>query len=375
MSTRLLTVELGSRSYPIRIGSQLLANPDSYAQLLGRKVLLLTDSNVARHYLEPVRGALNIDGPRTLVVEAGEPQKNWDQAARVLDWMLAERLGRDGALVALGGGVVGDLGGFCAAIYQRGIDFVQVPTTLLAQVDSSVGGKTGVNHARGKNLIGAFHQPVAVIADTDTLATLPPRELRAGLAEVIKYGLLDDFTLFAWLEKNLERILALDAQFVGEAVERCCAIKARIVGLDEREHMAGGPRALLNLGHTFGHAIETFTGYTQWLHGEAVGTGMCMAADLSHRMGWIRATELERATRLIGLAGLPTAAPPGMTPGQFRELMVLDKKSRSGQLRLVLLRAIGEAVLTSDIDDAALQATLEKFCTPAPAAPGPAAGA
>ncbi|MGQ0698780.1 MAG: 3-dehydroquinate synthase [Panacagrimonas sp.] len=367
MSTRILTVELGSRSYSIRIGSGLLADAASYPQLRGRKILLLTDSNVAQHYLEPVSAALKLSADQTLVLEAGESQKSWDQAGKVLDWMLAARLGRDSALVALGGGVIGDLAGFCASIYQRGIDFVQVPTTLLAQVDSSVGGKTAVNHPRGKNLIGAFHQPVAVIADTDTLATLPPRELRAGLAEVIKYGLLADTALFTWLDRNLDRILALEPQFIGETVERCCDIKARIVGLDERESLAGGPRALLNLGHTFGHAMETFTGYSEWLHGEAVAAGMCMAVDLSHRMGWIKAVELERATRLIGRVGLPTTPPVGMTPEKFRELMGLDKKVKNGKLRLVLLRNIGEAVLTSDIDDAALQATLEKFCGAGPA--------
>ncbi|MGQ0531055.1 MAG: 3-dehydroquinate synthase, partial [Panacagrimonas sp.] len=293
-------------------------------------------------------------------------QKTWDQAGKVLDWMLQARLGRDAALIALGGGVIGDLAGFCASVYQRGIDFVQLPTTLLAQVDSSVGGKTAVNHPRGKNLLGAFHQPIAVIADTDTLATLPPRELRAGLAEVIKYGLLADPILFGWLEKNLDRILALEPQFIAETIERCCAIKARIVGLDERESVAGGPRALLNLGHTFGHAVETFTGYSEWLHGEAVAAGMCMAADLSHRMGWIKATELERATRLIGRAGLPTTPPPGMTPQGFRELMGLDKKVKAGKLRLVLLRSIGEAVLTADFDEPLLQATLQKFCDAGP---------
>jgi 3-dehydroquinate synthase len=367
MTTRILNVELGSRSYPIRIGSRLLRDPVSYQLLRGRRAMLLTDENVAERHLEDVLTALKLPREQALVLKPGEPQKSWEQAGQVLDWMLAERLGRDGALVALGGGVIGDLAGFCAAVYQRGIDFVQLPTTLLAQVDSSVGGKTAVNHTRGKNLIGAFHQPIAVIADTDTLSTLPPRELRAGLAEVIKYGLLADPILFGWLEKNLDRILALEPQFIAETIERCCAIKARIVGLDERESVAGGPRALLNLGHTFGHAIETYTGYNEWLHGEAVATGMCMAADLSHRLGWIKAVELERATRLIGRVGLPTSTPDGMTPSTFRELMGLDKKVKAGKLRLVLLRSIGEAVLSSDFEEAALQATLEKFCSAGPA--------
>lgn len=366
MSTRVLTVELGPRSYPIRIGNRLLQDSVSYQLLRGRRAMLLTDANVARHHLQTVSESLKIPADQVLILDPGETQKTWEVAGRVLDWMLNAGLGRDGALVALGGGVIGDLAGFCASVYQRGIDFVQIPTTLLAQVDSSVGGKTAVNHPRGKNLIGAFHQPIAVIADTHTLSTLPPREMRAGLAEVIKYGLLADPILFGWLEKNLDRILALEPQFVAETIERCCAIKARIVGLDERENVAGGPRALLNLGHTFGHAIETFIGYGEWLHGEAVAAGMCMAADLSHRLGWIKAQELDRATRLLGRVGLPTSPPEGMNPAGFRELMGLDKKVKAGKLRLVLLRSIGEAVLTTDFDEAALHATLDKFCSAGP---------
>ena len=366
-TSRILNVELGNRSYQIRIGSSLLADPASYQALRGRRAMLVTDRNVADHHLAAVMGALKLSDDQALILEPGEGQKTWDEAGRVLDWMLAGKLGRDAALIALGGGVIGDLAGFCASVYQRGIDFVQVPTTLLAQVDSSVGGKTAVNHPRGKNLLGAFHQPIAVVADTEVLATLPPRELRAGLAEVIKYGLLADPIMFSWLEKNLDRILSLEPQFVAETIERCCAIKARIVGLDERESVSGGPRALLNLGHTFGHAIETFSGYGEWLHGEAVATGMCMAADLSHRMGWIKAVELDRATRLIGRVGLPTQPPVGMQPGDFHRIMGLDKKVKGGKLRLVLLRSIGEAVLTGDFDETALNATLEKFCSAGPA--------
>mgnify|MGYP003627763157 FL=1 len=367
MNIRILNVELGNRSYPIRIGSGLLHEPLNYQILRGRRAMLLTDKNVAEHHLDKALAALKLQPEQALILEPGEPQKTWNQAGDVLDWMLAAGLGRDGVLIGLGGGVIGDLAGFCAAVYQRGIDFVQLPTTLLAQVDSSVGGKTAVNHARGKNLLGAFHQPIAVIADTDTLGTLPDREVRAGLAEVIKYGLIADPILFGWLEKNLDRILALEPQFIAETIERCCAIKARIVGLDERESVAGGPRSLLNLGHTFGHAIETHTGYTEWLHGEAVAAGICMAADLSHRMGWIKPLELERATRLLGRVGLPTTPAEGMTPQIFHELMGLDKKVQSGKLRLVLMRSIGEAVLTPDFDPAALEATLEKFCSAGPA--------
>lgn len=371
-TSRILNVELGTRSYQIRIGSGLLADAASYQALRGRRAMLLTDRHVADHHLAAVQTALRLADEQCLILEPGESQKSWDQAGRVLDWMLSARLGRDAALIALGGGVIGDLAGFCAAVYQRGIDFVQIPTTLLAQVDSSVGGKTAVNHERGKNLIGAFHQPIAVIADTQALSTLPPRELRAGLAEVIKYGLLADPIMFGWLEKNLDRILALEPQFVAETIERCCAIKARIVGLDERESVSGGPRALLNLGHTFGHAIETFSGYGEWLHGEAVATGMCMAADLSHRMGWIKAIELDRATRLLGRVGLPTLPPEGMQPADFHRIMGLDKKVKGGKLRLVLLRSIGEAVLSADFDEAALEATLGKFCGAGPGGAGPA---
>ena len=278
------------------------------------------------------------------------------------------RLPRDGILIALGGGVIGDLSGFVASIYQRGVAFVQIPTTLLAQVDSSVGGKTGVNHAFGKNLIGTFHQPSAVIADTDTLRTLPARELAAGLAEVIKCGLLGDAALFARLERDLDAVLALDPGSIGEAIERCCALKARIVALDERESIAGGPRALLNLGHTFGHAVETFTQYHSWLHGEAVGLGLCMAADLSMRLGWITEEDAARCTALIRRAGLPVRPPAGMTAEDFRVLMSRDKKVVAGKLRLVLLRAIGESTTTADFDPAALEATLEHFCSTPPAA-------
>lgn len=309
--------------------------------------------------------ALGLDRSQVFTLPTGETQKTWSNAERVLDWLLAGRLPRDGVLIALGGGVVGDLTGFVASIYQRGIDFVQLPTTLLSQVDSSVGGKTGVNHARGKNLIGAFHQPSAVFADTDTLKTLPPRELSAGLAEVIKCGLLGDAALFARLERDIDAILAFDAGSLGEAIERCCRLKARIVALDERESIAGGPRTLLNLGHTFGHAVETYTKYESWLHGEAVGLGLCMAADLSARLGWIPTEDAARCIALVERARLPIRSPAGMTPEDFRTLMGRDKKVAAGRLRLVLLRAIGESITTADFDPAALDATLAQFCAPA----------
>jgi len=323
---------------------------------------VLTDSNVANHYLIPCLSALQIGTENALVLPAGEATKSWQSAERVLDWLLAANLPRDAVLIALGGGVIGDLAGFCAAIYQRGIDFVQVPTTLLAQVDSSVGGKTGINHARGKNLIGAFHQPVAVVADTDTLKTLPARELKAGLAEVIKSAMLGDAALFRRLERDLDLLLGLDPDRIVDAIERCCRLKARIVGIDERERLSGGPRALLNLGHTFGHAIETFTRYESWLHGEAVAVGLCMAADLSMRTGAMTEKDAGRCTALVQRTGLPTRPPPGMTADDFLRLMSRDKKVVGGQLRLVLLHGIGEAQLSADFDPGLLQQTLEHFC-------------
>lgn len=366
MSRRRLPVALGERAYDIHIGRGLLADPASWAAIAGRRRVLVTDAHVAGLHLPAVMGALDLGEEDRLIVEAGEPTKNWDTAEQVLDWMLSKRLARDAVLIALGGGVIGDLAGFCAAIYQRGIDFVQVPTTLLAMVDSSVGGKTGVNHPRGKNLIGAFHQPRAVIADLDSLKTLPRRELSAGVAEVIKYGMLGDRAFFAELEQGaLSALMALEGETPAAVVERCCALKARIVGLDEREVVAGGPRALLNLGHTFGHAVETFAGYGTWLHGEAVGLGLVMAADLSARLGWISAADAERCAALVAAAGLPLRPPAGMTPADFRRLMAGDKKVAGGRLRLVLLRALGEAVLTADFDDAALETCLRHFCHPA----------
>ncbi|WP_295685477.1 3-dehydroquinate synthase [uncultured Nevskia sp.] len=365
---RLLSVELGERSYPLAIGAGLLADPESYAELRGKTLRIVTDANVAARYLDPVLDALNLTREHAFVLPAGELQKTWANAEQVLDWLLASRIARDGVLIALGGGVIGDLTGFVASIYQRGIAFVQMPTTLLSQVDSSVGGKTGVNHARGKNLIGAFHQPIAVFADTDTLNTLPPRELSAGLAEVIKCGMLGDAALFARLERDLDAILGLDPNAVAEAVERCCKLKARIVALDERESLAGGPRTLLNLGHTFGHAVETFTRYETWLHGEAVGLGLAMAADMSMRLGWLKPEDAERCLKLIERAKLPVRPPAAMTPDDFRSLMARDKKVAAGKLRLVLMRAIGEAATTADFDVAALDATLDHFCTPSDAA-------
>lgn len=359
---RLLKVELGDRSYGLSIGAGLLGDPDTYADLRGKTLRVVTDANVAACYLDPVLDALGLTREHAFILPAGELQKTWANAEEVLDWLLGQRIARDGILIALGGGVIGDLTGFVASIYQRGIAFVQMPTTLLSQVDSSVGGKTGVNHARGKNLIGAFHQPIAVFADTDTLNTLPPRELSAGLAEVIKCAMLGDAGLFARLERDIDALLGLDAVALAEAIERCCALKARIVALDERESLAGGPRTLLNLGHTFGHAVETFTRYETWLHGEAVGLGLAMAADMSMRLGWLKPEDAERCIRLIERARLPIRPPAGMTPDDFRSLMARDKKVAAGKLRLVLMRALGEAATTADFDVTALDATLAHFC-------------
>jgi len=358
---RKLIVELGARPYDIHIGSSMVAQTLSLTSLQGRRLKVLTDANLAASHLPALLAALNLQAADALILPAGEPSKTWHSAEQVLDWMLGQKLARDAVLLAFGGGVMGDLSGFCAAIYQRGIDFVQVPTTLLAMVDSSVGGKTGVNHARGKNLIGAFHQPRAVIADLALLKTLPRRELSAGAAEVIKYGMLADAGFFATLEDGgIDRLMALEPETSATVVERCCALKAQIVAEDEFE--TTGRRALLNLGHTFGHAVETYTGYTEWLHGEAVGLGLVMAADLSARLGWISMAEAARCQALVARAGLPTTPPAGMTPQDFRRLMAGDKKVAAGQLRLVLLKQLGEAVLTADFDDSKLAETLAHFC-------------
>lgn len=354
-----LQVELGARSYPIAIGPGLLTDAHQYQRCAQRPCWVLSDSNVAPLYLEPLCQVLNLQAQATTVLPAGEGTKTLASVEQMLDELMQARFPRDGILVALGGGVVGDLTGFVAAVYQRGIDFVQVPTTLLAQVDSSVGGKTGVNHPLGKNMIGAFHQPLQVLADTDTLKTLPPREFSAGMAEVIKYGLLGDAEFFAWLEHNMDALRALEAAPLACAIQRCCAMKADIVAQDERE---SGCRAWLNLGHTFGHAIETWTGYGSWLHGEAVAVGLCMAADLSVRCGGVPASAVARCHALLQRAGLPTAPPPGMQPADFRELMMHDKKVAGGRLRLILLQALGEAVITADFDQDMLTATLAHYC-------------
>ena len=350
-----LNVELGTRSYPILIATGLLGQPDVLRQQLpAGDLLIVTNTTVASLYLPALKASLGARRVVEVVLPDGEAHKTLGNAARVLDVLVANRFARDCAVLALGGGVVGDLAGFVAACYQRGVDFVQVPTTLLAQVDSAVGGKTAVNHPGGKNLIGAFHQPVLVVIDTQTLRTLPPRELRAGLAEVIKYGLIYDAGLFGWLEAHLGELLAGDPQALAHIIRRSCEIKAAVVGRDEREH---GERALLNLGHTFGHAIESATAYTEYLHGEAVGAGLIMAAAMSSECGLLPLAESERVRRLIERTGLPTHI-PAVSAAAALAHMRIDKKVLAGQLRLVLLRRIGEACVSADYPDAALSRTL-----------------
>ena len=347
---RKLEVALGERSYPIYIGGGLLSSGIGAEHVVTDRALLVSNETVAPLYAD--RLALpGIDVQRVILPD-GERYKRLETCERVYDALIEGRFDRSATIVALGGGVIGDLAGFCAATYQRGVGYIQIPTTLLAQVDSSVGGKTGVNHPKGKNMIGAFHQPRAVIADTDVLATLPNRELAAGLAEVVKYGLIRDRPFFDWLEA--EALLRRDPEALAHAVAESCRNKAAVVAADERE---AGERALLNLGHTFGHAIETYTGYSSWLHGEAVAVGLCMAARMSVELGWLAESEWERTRRLLERFGLPTEPPP-IPEAQFRELMSVDKKSRGGRLRLVLLQGVGDAVVTADFDPAALDRTL-----------------
>lgn len=340
-----LTVNLAERSYPILIGSGLLGQSgllDKY--LRGRNVLVVTNTVVAPVYLEPLKAVLTGRNIETVVLPDGEANKTMATLQLVLDHLVEAKFGRDCTVISLGGGVAGDIGGFAAAIYQRGVDFIQVPTTLLAQIDSSVGGKTGVNHPGGKNLLGAFHQPRCVLADTDTLKTLPDRELSAGLAEVVKYGLIQDAGFFAWLEEQAESLMQRQQAALHHAIHRSCAAKAEIVAADEREE---GQRALLNLGHTFGHAIERSAGYGEWLHGEAVAAGMCMAARFSARIGWLPAEAVPRIEQLLKRLGLPVK-PPRVDPREFFAAMTMDKKVRAGEIRLVLLKAIGQAVITAD---------------------------
>lgn len=350
-----LQVSLAERSYPILIGQSLLTKADLLGRhLQARDLLLVSNTTVAPLYAERVRVGLADRRIVDLRLPDGEQYKTLEYVSRVLDVLVANRFGRDALVLALGGGVVGDLAGFAAACYQRGVAFAQLPTTLLAQVDSSVGGKTGVNHTGGKNLIGAFHQPSVVFADTTTLRTLPPRELRAGLAEVVKYGLVFDLSFLDWIEANVDRLLALEDAALAHAIYRSCELKADVVRRDERE---AGDRALLNLGHTFGHAIETATGYTEWLHGEAVAAGMVVAADMSSRLGLLPLADVQRVRELLQRIGLPVDAPKFGASRAF-DYMRMDKKVQSGRIRLVLLEQLGKARFTADYADDALHSTL-----------------
>ncbi len=353
-----LNVELGVRRYPIHIGSGLLRRPELLQPCIGgSRVAVVTNETVGPLYLDTLLQQLTRWNPVCVVLPDGEVYKTLDVLNKIYSALLENRCDRKTTLIALGGGVVGDMTGFAAATYQRGVPFIQIPTTLLAQVDSSVGGKTGVNHPLGKNMIGAFHQPECVIIDTDTLATLPDKELSAGLAEVIKYGLIGDAEFFLWLEQNMDSLMQRDSQALAYAIERSCADKAAVVAADERE---AGSRALLNLGHTFGHAIEAGAGYGVWLHGEAVAAGMCMAADLSRRLGWLTPDEYTRIEKLIQRARLPTRAPKSLSGAQLREFMSVDKKVEAGKLRLVLPKGLGQAVITAEFPAALLNETLEQ---------------
>jgi 3-dehydroquinate synthase len=349
-----LKVELGSRSYPIHIGAGICADAALYApHVAGRRAAVVTSETVARLHAERVEEALARAGARTLrvVLPDGEAHKNWQGLERIYAALLQAQADRRTVVVAVGGGVVGDMAGFAAATYQRGVAHLQVPTTLLAQVDSSVGGKTAINHPLGKNMIGAFHQPVAVVADTRTLDTLPARELAAGLAEVVKYGAIRDTAFLDWIEENAEPLRRCDAAALARAVRRSCEIKAQIVALDERE---GGVRALLNFGHTFGHAIETGSGYGSWLHGEAVAAGMALAARFSVRRGRIAPGEADRLVALLERLGLPVR-PPAMAVDRWLELMGRDKKNEDGRITLVLLDALGAAAVAKDTPIRALE--------------------
>ncbi len=355
-----LNVNLDERSYPIYIGKNLLDRHELLTRHIpGKSVLVVSNETVAPLYMAKVEAALDQFKYKTLVLPDGEQYKNGETLNKVYDCLLSNQFDRNSTLIALGGGVIGDITGYAAATYQRGVHLIQIPTTLLSQVDSSVGGKTGINHPLGKNMIGAFYQPQAVIADTETLHTLEDRELSAGIAEIIKYGIIRDPDFFKWLETNVDKVLNRNAVALAYAIDRSCKNKAEVVSADERE---SGQRALLNLGHTFGHAIETGMGYGNWLHGEAVASGMVMAARMSKQLGWINNDELDRIINLIERAHLPVNAPDKLTPDRFLELMAIDKKVSDGVLKLILIKAIGEAVITTDYtEDNLLKAIADSY--------------
>lgn len=354
-----LYLHTASGGYPILIGPGLLDQGELYLpHAQSQQILVVSNETVAPLYLDRVLKQCTGRQITTVILRDGEQYKNLAAVVSIIDELLRSRFSRNCTVFALGGGVVGDIAGFAAACYQRGVAYIQLPTTLLAQVDSSVGGKTGVNHPLGKNMIGAFHQPRCVIADTDTLATLANRELRAGVAEIIKYGLIRDAEFFSWLEEHIEELTGRDPAALAFAIERSCRNKAEVVAADERE---SDVRATLNLGHTFGHAIETGTGYASYLHGEAIAIGMCIAAELSAQLGWLDATSVARIVTLMQHAGLPTAAPAAMDSEQFLRRMAVDKKNLDGQLRLILLKSIGIATLPENVSVDILRSVLDAY--------------
>jgi 3-dehydroquinate synthase len=351
-----INVDLGNRSYPIYIGSGLLSEKNLLSShVVGKQVMIVTNTTVAPLYLDKAKALFADKQISEVILPDGECYKNWETLNLIFDKLLSDRHSRNTTLVALGGGVVGDMTGFAAAAYQRGVNFIQIPTTLLSQVDSSVGGKTGINHPLGKNMIGAFHQPQAVLIDVDTLQTLEKRELSAGMAEVIKYGLIRNKSFFDWINTHVNALMTLSKQEIIYAIETSCLCKAEIVAADERESSI---RAILNLGHTFGHAIEAHMGYGKWLHGEAVGAGMVMAAKLSEKEGYLNTSDVQQVIALIEKTGLPTAKPSEMDESDFLDKMRVDKKVMDGTLRLVLLAALGKAVVTSDFSQTHLVQTL-----------------
>ena len=357
---RSVNIDLGNRSYEIKIGNDLLGDTQEFLPWIrGNQVLIVTNEIVAPIYLEKLKRAIDTKDVNEIILPDGEHTKSLTTAETIFDTLLKIPCDRDVTIVALGGGVVGDMAGFVAACYQRGVSFLQIPTTLLSQVDSSVGGKTAVNHARGKNMIGAFHQPVRVVSDITVLETLPEREFSAGMAEVIKYGVINDLEFFEWLETNMESVMSKDTEALEFAIERSCLDKAEIVERDERE---SGVRALLNLGHTFGHAVEAGLGYGHWLHGEAVAIGMVMAAHMSHLAGDLSEAERDRIQTLLRRANCPVDARIDLDPQRMLDLMQVDKKVQAGRVRLVLLKGIGQAYLTRDYDNTLLSDTLSHFC-------------
>ena len=353
-----INIQFDERSYPIYIGEGLISNYELISQhILGKKVAIITNETVADIYLKTLMETVSPHKELiSIILPDGESYKSKDSLDSIYAQLLQNKADREITLIALGGGVIGDITGFAAATYMRGVNFIQIPTTLLSQVDSSVGGKTGINHPLGKNMIGAFYQPKCVISDMNVLKTLPSRELSAGLAEVIKYGLIRDNKFFEWLESHIQYLMEMNAKYLIEAVQRSCENKAAVVEADEFE---SGIRAILNLGHTFGHAIEVAQGYGNWLHGEAVGAGMVMAAKLSQSMGWLADKDVGRIVALIKKAGLPTE-PPKISVKKYMELMMLDKKTKDGQINLVLQKSIGDAVLTNQYDPKKLHQILEQ---------------